>query len=190
LQITSHKKMKLRQIFTCYLTIVVAVLFTPQSKTFAQQNPSGCQATLYQISLIEGKISDITPSEVIDDPDFVEQVGSGPQEQLLAAKVPIKSSITHDLPRFWQMRVNNSDLPSLSNNNAKYKVITDNKSGNPFNKVDAKPINIQQITTCPDNTVVVEGGLRLVFSQLSQLASGMSNAQIEVCVPANNNQCP
>jgi hypothetical protein len=184
------QKMNCRQIFTCSFTIVFAVLFTPESKAFGQKNPSECQAALYQISLIEGKIPDITPSEIIDDSDFVEQVGSGPQEQLLAAKVPIKSSLTHDLQRFWQMRVNNTDLPSLSNNNAKYKVISDNKSGNPFNKVDAQPINIQQITTCPDNTVVVEGGLRLVFSQLSQLASGMSNAQIEVCVPANNKQCP
>ncbi len=183
--------MNCRQILTCYLTMVVGLLFTPQSKAFAQQNPSGCQAELYQISLIEGKIPDITPSEVIDDSNFVEQVGSGPQERLLAAKLPIKSSITHDLQRFWQMRVNNTDLPSLLNNNAKYKVISDNKSGNPFNKADAKPIgNIEQTIICADNTVVVEGGLRIVFSQLSQLASGMSSAQIEVCVPANNNQCP
>ena len=185
--------MNCQQIISFYLSILVGVLFFPQSKVFAQSTVAACQAPLYILSVISGKdkIPELTQAEIIDDSDFVEQVNT--PEELLAGRVPYKATATRDIATYWQMRITKSDFDSLAGKNAKYKLInSDNQVGNPFNNnVTVQPLNNIQKQDCLDEkTVVVSGGIKLEFSQLSQLVLGNFKAQIQVCVPTNNNLCP
>jgi hypothetical protein len=183
------EKMNCRQIIRCYLSILVVLLFGPQPKVFAQSNTLGCQAELYRLSVVQEKVPNLTQIDIVGDRN-VEQVRT--REELLAGKPPYKLIATKEVPTYWQMRVKNTDSASLIGKNATYEVVNpENRTGNPLKKADAKNFgNIQQITTCNDDTVVVGEGVLLEFSELSQLSvDGTFKAQIQVCVPVNNTQC-
>ncbi len=188
------EKMNCRQIIRCYLSLLIGFLYLPQPKVLAQSTLPGCEAPLYIFSIIPGKekIPPLTAVEIIDDSDRVTQVTT--QAELLAAKVPYKATATRDIQTYWQMRITKSDFDSLSGKAAKYKLINpDNKPGNPFkNNIAVKPLNsIEKLTECSDNkTVVIGGGVTLEFRELSQFVPGNFAAQIQVCVPTNNNLCP
>lgn len=169
----------------------MGILFIPQPKVLAQSTLPGCQAPLYIYSVIQNQAPQLTQAQIINGSD-VQQVSN--QEELLAAsQVPYKPSATSEVPTYWQMRITNSDLNSLAGKNATYKVISsDNQTGNPFkNNATAKPLNqIQKIQDCTDTkTVVVGGGMALEFNELSKLVSGTFKAEVQVCLPTNNNIC-
>jgi hypothetical protein len=185
--------MNCQQIISLNLSMLLGILFFPQPKVFAQSTVAACQAPLYIFSVIQGKdkIPELTQAEIINDSDFVEQVNT--QEELLAGKVPYKANATRDIQTYWQMRITKSDFDSLAGKNAKYKLVNpDNQLGNPFkDNVKIQPLNSIEKIDCLDNkTVVVGGGIKLDFSQLAQLVSGNFKAQIQVCLPTNNNLCP
>ena len=162
----------------------------PQSKVFAQSNLIGCQAEPYELSNIQlAETPRITASDIINDNDFVEQIGN--QEQTLPTTSPYKSTTTKDVPQFWQMRVNNSDLP-INPSDVKYSLISNNEANNPFkeNKVEPRIFgSIEQIEACSDDTTVIAGGISLQFSELSELAPGTFRGEIRVCLPVNGVQC-
>lgn len=169
----------------------MGILFLPQPKVLAQSALPGCQAPLYIFSVVQNQAPQLTQAQIINGSD-VQQVST--QEELLAAsQVPYKSSATSPVPTYWQIRITNSDFNSLAGKNATYKLINpDNQIGNPFRtNVTAKPLNsIQKIQECTDSkTVVIGGGMALEFSELSKLVSGVFKAEVQVCLPTNNNLC-
>jgi hypothetical protein len=180
--------MNLRQIIKCYLSIVVALLFAPQPKVLGQQlNSPGCQAPLYSLSAVINNIPTLEGKEIVDID--VQQVTT--EQELLSGKPPYKQNAVRNISSFWQMRVKNDDLSSLSGDKVKYQIVPDNIPGNPFKNVNAIPISgIKQYSSCStDGTVVIEGGLSLEFRELSLLLGGNYGAQITVCVPVNGIQC-
>ena len=182
--------MNCRQIIRCNLSMLVALLFVPQPKVIAQSNIPGCQAELYRLSVVGEKVPNLTQIDIVGNMN-VEQVRT--REELLAGKPPYKLIATKEVPTYWQMRVKNTDSASLIGKNATYEVVNpENRTGNPLKKANAKHFgNIKQITNCNDDTVVVGEGVALEFRELSQLmVDGTFKAQIQVCVPVNNTQCP
>jgi hypothetical protein len=188
------------QVKKCYLSIFVALLVTPQPKAFAQQLSSPltvCELEMNQVQLIdEGKPRKLTvlKSDVINDSDFFVQVGSfnestqaSGQQRLLSGKPPIKDYFAGSLEGIWQMRVNQADLQFVK---ANYTVaVADPKVGSPFNKVETQPLQIKQARVCPDNTVVVQSGVILRFSELFKFAEGNFEAQVNVCVETKDRNC-
>lgn len=173
-------------------SLLAVFLFAPQPTVLAQSNSPGCQAKLYSLSVIEAKLPSLEASDLIDN--NVEQVGSYVEQftsqDALAGKPPYKMSATRNVERYWQMRVNSSDIVSLSADKVRYRVINNNTSGNPFSKANIKYYgDIKQYSSCVDGTVVIEGGFSIEFMDLPQLLPGNFRAQIEVCVPINGTQC-
>ncbi len=185
--------MNCRQIIRCYLTIVVALLFAPQPKAFAEFNPNlTCEAQLNKVFSTQNEPTKITveSSQILNVPDGIriatqQQQVSYP-EQLLVVQPPIKPNVGYPLKSFWQMRVSEADSNSLS---AEYLISSDGKPGNPFNKVSATSSGIEQVKTCDDKTVVVKGNVVMVFTELSKFAQGNFNANVEVCVKAKDKGC-
>lgn len=181
--------MNWRKILKCYLTIVVAFSLTPQPKVFAQSNSNACNVNIYQLSYI-GDTQKLGVTDIIDTD--AEQVGIGGEDtNLKSDNVPFKdSSIPIDEPRYWQMRVNDSDLP-ININNVKYTLQSSNQQRNPFqeNRVELRVLDIEQIEKCSDNTTVISGGISLVFRELEKLVPGTYRGNIDVCVSVNGNQC-
>lgn len=171
--------------------MLVALSLTPQPKVFAQSNSTGCEAEPYQLSIIQ--LTDtptLTATDIINDTDFVEQIGNN-QEQSLPTISPYRSNVTKDVSQYWQMRVNNSDLP-INASDVKYRLKSSNEANNPFqeNKVELRALgSIEQIENCSDETTVIAGGISLQFNELSQLTPGTFKSEIEVCVPVNGVQC-
>ena len=190
-------KMNCLHVIKYYLPISVALLFTPYPKVFAQTNLPAieCQEVSDKQPTVSNKPVKLTmsQSELIDGSNSA-QVGSldesaqaSNREQLLSGKPYVKQNIARSLQGIWQMRVNQADLQFLK---AKYTITpTDSIVGSPFSKVEAKPLDIQQVKTCPDNTIIVQGGVVLVFSELFKFAQGNFNAQIEVCVAKKDTSC-
>lgn len=191
--------MSCSQIIKCYLSIFVALLFTPHSKAFAQQSSSPltvCNLELNQVQLIDEKPRKLTvlKSDVINDSDFFVQVGSfkestqaSGQQRLLSGKPPIKDYFAGSLEGIWQMRVNQADLQFVK---AKYTVaVTETETGSPFNKLETQPLEVKQARVCPDNTVVVQSGVILKFSELLKFAEGSFDAQVNVCVATKDRNC-
>ncbi len=181
--------MNCRNILECYFSIFVALLLTPQPQVLAQSNQSGCQANLYELS----KIADtqrLTESDILNGE--VEQLNIDYKKETLATNSPYKASATIDVPRYWQMRVNNSDLP-INTSDVQYTLISSNESNNPFkqNKFTPKVFgDIEQLETCSDNTTtVITSGISLEFTELSELVPGTFEGQIDICVQVNGNQC-
>lgn len=170
--------------------MLVALSLTPQPKVFAS-NSIGCEAELYQLSTLQ--LTDtptLTATDIINDTDFVEQIANNQQESLPTTS-PYKSSATKDVPQYWQMRVNNSDV-SINANDVKYRLISSNETNNPFqeNKVELRVLgSIEQIENCSDETTVIAGGISLQFNELSELTPGIFQSEIEVCIPVNGVQC-
>lgn len=172
----------------------------PHPKVFAQQSSSPltvCDLELNQVKLIdESKPRKLTvfKSDIINDSDFFVQVGSlnestqaSGQQRLLSGKPPIKDYFAGSLEGIWQMRVNQTDLQFVK---AKYTVaVTDSKVDNPFHKVDTQPLNIVQARVCSDNTVVVQSGVIVRFSDLIKFNEGEFKAEINVCVATKDRSC-
>ncbi|MEL6457293.1 MAG: hypothetical protein AAFQ91_03425 [Cyanobacteria bacterium J06621_15] len=180
--------MNCRNILKCYFSILIAVSLTPQPKVFAQSNSAGCQAQLYQLSKT-GENPKLTASELFNGD--IEQVDIDYRQQTLPTNSPYKSSATINVPRYWQMRVNNDDLP-INSTSVKYTLRPSSNSNSPFtqDKFEAKVFgDIEQIETCSDNTTVITNGISLIFSELSELTPGFFQGQIDVCVQVNGNQC-
>ncbi len=175
------KIMKCRRKIKCYLNIIVALLFVPQTKVLAQQVSSpGCQAQLNQPFAVINNIPTIQGPEIVDGD--LQQVNT--EEELLSGRPPYKQSAVRNIDNYWQMRVESNDVSSLSGKKVKYRVEPDNQVGNPFRNVNAIPIgDIKEYLTCSDGTVIVGGGLSLDFRELSMLLGGNYGAQIGICIP-------
>lgn len=177
----------------CYLTVVVALLFAPQPKAFADLKPDlSCEAPLNQVFSTQNEPTKITvePSQILAVPDGT-IIGTRQQvsypEQLVAIQPPIKTAISYTLKNFWQMRVSEADfINSLS---AEYRIISDGTTGSPFNKYNATSSGIQGVKSCNDKTVVVKDDVVIVFTELSQFAQGKFNADLRVCVKAKDKGC-
>ena len=180
--------MNYRKIIKSYFSILVALSLTSQPKVFAQTNSAACEAELYQLSNFElADTPKLAATDVLDTD--VEQIGNN-QEQMLPTSSPYKSSATKELPKYWQMKVKESD--SINNGDIKYTLIPSNQVNNPFkeNKVELGLLgNPEEIETCSDDTIIIAGGISLKFSELSNLVPGTFQGQIEVCVQVGSNQC-
>ncbi|WP_414619161.1 hypothetical protein [Calothrix sp. CCY 0018] len=161
---------------------------TPQPKVFAESSSTGCEAELYKLSNI-ADTQTLTATDIIDGSD-VEQIGNN-QQQMLSTNSPYKSSATKDVARYWQMRVNNSDLP-INASDVKYTLSPSDEANNPFkeNKVELRVLDIEKID-CSDEeaTSIITGGISLEFRELSNLVSGTFLGQINVCVQVSGNLC-
>lgn len=184
--------MNCRQFIRCSLTVVVAVIAL-QPPTFAQTTSSECQATPYQVTYFQKQIPALTALDIIGAPAGTDGVAHQvtTKEELLATQPPFKLNATRDLKSFWRMRVKTTDIPFLK---AKFTVTKGNPSnpkGSPFNKVNAQQSgNIVQVAACADDTVLVEGGVSLVFSNLSELPVGLHMGWVEMCVVTEKEGCP
>lgn len=191
--------MNCRQIIKFYITMVLALLLAPQPRAFAQI--PGCNAELDKIFPIQGTITNL---ETLKASEFigaqnVQQVGNqvDNQQNLLTIPVPsFQENITRQIEAFWRMRVKNSDLLSLGSKNATYKVTneSDKVDGSPFNKVNISPLgNIRQVLPCSEETTIIEGGITLVFTDLSNIRVTKDKkrfqGKIQVCVPIKTS-CP
>ncbi|MEA5593961.1 hypothetical protein [Rivularia sp. UHCC 0363] len=164
-----------------YLCVFVTLSFTPQPKVFAQSNSIGCQAELYQPSTIQ--LTDtpkLTATDIIGL-NNVEQIGY--QEQPLPTTSPYKSSATKNIANYWQMKVKKSDLP-ISLEDIKYRLIPSSEPNNPFkqNKFEPKPFGVIEREACPNETIIVSGGITLEFKELSSFVPGKFRGDIQVCV--------
>lgn len=180
--------MNCRNIIKSYLSILVVLSFTSQPKAFAQSS-IGCEAKLYELSNV-AETQKLTAADMIDDSDFVEQIGNN-REQSLPTNSPYKSNAIKNVARYWQMRVNDSDLP-INANDVKYTLQPNSEENNPFkqSKFEAKPFStIETIEKCTDQTTVISGGVTLEFRELSSLVPGKYRGRIDVCIPVNGNQC-
>ncbi len=183
-----------------FYIMVLVLLFAPQPRAFAQNLP-GCDAELDKIFPIQGTITNLETlkaSEFIGAQD-VQQVGNqlDNQQDLLAIPVPsFQQSITRKIEAFWRMRVKNSDFQSLGSKNATYEVIneSDKVDGSPFNKVNINPEGtIREVLPCAEDTTIIEGGITLVFTDLSKIRVTKDKkrfqGKIKVCVPIKTS-CP
>lgn len=95
--------MNCRNPIECYLSILIALLLIPQPKVFAQATSSsssiGCQAQEYELANV-AQTQRLIASDIINDADLVEQVGSN-QEQVLPTNSPYKSSTTKQVVQYW-----------------------------------------------------------------------------------------
>lgn len=180
--------MNCRNIVKSYFSILVVFSLTPQPKVFAQSNSKGCEANLYQLSNV-AETQTITAADMIDDSDFVEQIGNN-RDTTLPTNSPYKSTVNKQVAKYWQIRVRNSDLP-LNTSDIKYTLLPSNETDNPFkaNKFEPRVSAIEQIETCADETTIIGGGINLKFMEVSNLVPGNYLGEIEVCVQVNGNQC-
>ena len=161
---------------------IAAFLAFPQLQTYAQTSPPPDPPGIYQLSFAQQL--DISPLNIFaKDKDMV-RLG----EELLAAPVPFVQSLSREVPQLWRMRVRNEDVELLE---VEYKVNSTNPQGSPFNNVVLEALPIQTISTDPDTrTVVVQGGVRLIFSNLSETGSeGSYRGQLSVCVKRKDSGC-
>ncbi|MBF2065337.1 MAG: hypothetical protein IGS39_13075 [Calothrix sp. C42_A2020_038] len=188
--------MKYRQIIKFYFTLFLFIVFTPQQKTFASTSLPGCQAEFYKLIPIRGQITTLDAlktSEFIGSNNLV-QVEK--REDLLAAQLPNlnRNSNPRNIESLWRMRVKNTDLPLIRSSNAKYKFLSNNIPGSPFNQVNIKPLNsIREVLSCAENSTLIEGGATIEFMNLSQVritnSQKVFQGKIEICVPVNGTTC-
>ncbi|WP_044290790.1 hypothetical protein [Rivularia sp. PCC 7116] len=165
-------------------------MLSPQPKVFAQTNSNSCEAGIYELINV-ADTQTIRPTDILSTE--VEQIGIGNESTSLETDgAPYRdSSNPISEPRYWEMRVSNSDLP-INTSDVKYTLQSNSQQNNPFqeNRVELQVLDIEEIERCPDNnTTVISGGISLIFRELEQLVPGNFRGDINVCVSVNGNQC-
>lgn len=190
--------MKCSQLIKSYLSILVALLFTPHPKVLAQSSSPAniCELELGKVYTIDenkprkvmiAKNDAIEGSNIAQAASYNEATQTTSRQRLLSVQPIVRKSFAGSLQGIWQMRVNQADLQFVK---AKYTVVsTDGKEGSPFNKAEIIPLNIEEARTCPGNTVVVQSGAILRFFELLEIAAGSYDARVNVCVSTKDRSC-
>ncbi|MGD1871812.1 MAG: hypothetical protein ACFB02_02045 [Mastigocoleus sp.] len=162
--------------------VVATLLALPQLPTYAQTAPPPDPPGIYQLSFAQQL--DISPLDIFaSDKDMI-----SPGEDLLTGPVPFNQFLSRELPQLWKMRVRNEDVEHLE---AQYTVNPTNPQGSPFNNVVLEPLPIITVSSDPDTkTVVVQGGVRFIFDNLSNTGNESDyRGQLSVCVKRKDSGC-
>jgi hypothetical protein len=173
--------MNCRHILKCYLGIAVALLFAPQPKVMASTF-NGCQADLNQI--VSDSTVALEPADIFGND--IEQIGT--QEQPLPTTSPYKASSSKNV--VWRMRMLRTDYESYQNQGSQdvtYTII------NQFPlipssrlRVEAVSGSVQKYADCQvgsQQSVLLQGTARLIFSELDRWTVGNYTPRFNVCFP-------
>ncbi|MEM7554392.1 MAG: hypothetical protein AAF378_09880 [Cyanobacteria bacterium P01_A01_bin.84] len=161
--------------------VIAALLALPQLQTYAQTSPPPDPLGIYQLSFAERL--DISSLNIFSSEKDIART----REELLAP-APFNELLSRELPQLWKMRVRSEDVEHLE---VEYKINPTNTQGNPFTNVTLEPLAIVPVSSDPDTkTVVVQGGVRLTFSNLSTAGNaGNYQGQLSVCVKRKDSGC-
>jgi hypothetical protein len=182
LQNVSFEIMICQRNFSRCLAIVVALMALPQPQVLAQSVPPDPEQ-LYQVSFPrEGlTISEFKSQELFTEIDLSDTVNNS--GDLRGKPLPLSPAISRDLREFWKMRVRAEDVQFLL---PEYKLSADNGKANPFNNViKFDNLQITEVSRDPNtNTVVVQGGVRLQFQDISNFfgKADTFSGRLSVCV--------
>ncbi|MUH00127.1 hypothetical protein F7734_50800 [Scytonema sp. UIC 10036] len=160
----------------------MALSALPQPQALAQtasdfSNP--CPTTKYEMSLINNATLDkLLPGDFLSS-----DKGWANNQQDLLVPPSFNGGINRNLSPLWRMRVTKQDAALLQ---VRYQLVAaQNGKLNPFNNI-TNPVSsgINVVSSCPEavDTVVVEGGIKFQFQDLSNIRKGDHIGQFSVCV--------
>jgi hypothetical protein len=173
------------------LALVVALIALPQPQVLAQSVPPQDPTEICKLTFTQERtIPELKTSEILV---HATETANNLQELLASPSFSYNSSITRQLPQLWKLKVpldSSGNLPPITHS---YNIQLKSSSGQTISnsKIQQELLPVAEISRdFNTKTAVVQGGVRLLFQNLSSIKSNTYSGTISVTVDYPGSNCP